>query len=172
MDFFTLFSLGLYGNAVNKYNQPVKYENDIGNIPRYYDNIYNCNQINNNRTKVFLKASNNYLKSLEPNTNIINKIWRLQKNDNYNQIQQNDVYNQIQQNDVYNQIQQNDVYVLPGQSNELKNELEQSNELKNELEQREPFIGDVKSFFDKLKNYSFLFFISLIILSCFCCFCM
>lgn len=160
MDFFTLFSLGLYGNAVNKYTQSIKYENDIGNIPRYYDNIYNCNQINNNRTKVFLKASNNYLKSLEPNTNIINKIWRLQKKN------------------TYNQIQQNDVYVVSEQNNELKTKLGQSNKLikksdqSDEPEQREPFIGGVKSFIDKLKNYSFLFVISLIMVSCFCCFCM
>lgn len=170
MDFFTLFSLGLYGNAVNKYTQPIKNENDIGNIPRYYDSIYNCNQINNNRTKVYLKVSNNYLKSLEPNTNIINKIWRLQKKN------------------TYNQIQQNDVYVVSEQNNELKNKLDQSEELikesgqsdklikksgqSKEPEQREPFIGGVKSFIDKLKNYSFLFIISLVMVSCFCCFCM
>ena len=148
MDFFTLFSLGLYGNAVNKYNQPIQYNNEIGNIPRYYDNIYNCNQINNNKTKVFLNASNNYLKSLEPNTNVINKIWRLQKKNTYDQIQQNDVYD------------------LPDQNEELR-EPDQNEEL------REPFIGDgVKSFFNKLKNYSFMFFISLIIISCFCCCCM
>lgn len=159
MDFFTLFSLGLYGNSVNKYNQPIQYKNDIGNIPRYYDNIYNCIQINNNRTKVFLNASNNYLKSLEPNTNVINKIWRLQKKN------------------TYNQIQQNDVYVLPGQKDNLKTESGQNEELKTESGQneeiQEPFIGDdVKSFFNKLKNYSFMFFISLIIISCFCCCCM
>jgi hypothetical protein len=151
MDFFTLLSLGLYGNVVNKYTQPQEYNNKIGNVSRYYDNIYNCNQINNNRTKVFLKASNNYLKSLEPNTNIINKIWRLQKKNTYNQIQQNDVSGQ-------NELSgQNDVYELSGQNEEL----------------REPFIGDdIKSFFNKLKNYSFIFFISLIIISCFCCCCM
>ena len=170
MDFFTLFSLGLYGNAVNKYTQSIKYENDIGNIPRYYDNIYNCNQINNNRTKVFLKASNNYLKSLEPNTNIINKIWRLQKKNTYNQIQQNDVYVIPEQN--------NELKTKLGQSEELIKESGQSNKLikksgqSDEPEQREPFIGGVKSFIDKLKNYSFLFVISLIMVSCFCCFCM
>jgi hypothetical protein len=47
MDFFSLFGLSLYGDAVNKYNQPIKYNNEIGNIPRYYENIYECNQINN-----------------------------------------------------------------------------------------------------------------------------
>jgi hypothetical protein len=170
MDFFTLFSLGLYGNAVNKYTQSIKYKNDIGNIPRYYDSIYNCNQINNNRTKVFLKASNNYLKSLEPNTNVINKIWRLQKKNTYNQIQQNDVYVISEQN--------NELKTELGQSEELIKESGQSNKLikklgqSDELEQREPFIGGVKSFIDKLKNYSFIFVISLIMVSCFCCFCM
>ena len=157
MDFFTLFTLGLYGNAVNKYTQPKKYNNEIGNIPRYYNNIYNCEQINNNRTKVFLKASNNYLKSLEPNTNIINKIWRLQKNNTYNQIQQNDLSGQ---NDP---LDQND----PSSQNDP---LGQNNPSSQNEELREPFISDgVKSFFNKFKNYSFMFFISLIIISCFCC---
>jgi hypothetical protein len=166
MDFFTLFSLGLYGNAVNKYNQPIQYNNEIGNIPRYYDNIYNCNQINNNKTKVFLNASNNYLKSLEPNTNVINKIWRLQKKNTYDQIQQNDVYDLPGQNEELREPDQNEELREPDQNEELR-EPEQNEEL------REPFIGDgVKSFFNKLKNYSFMFFISLIIISCFCCCCM
>ena len=149
MDFFTLFSLGLYGNAVNKYNQPIQYNNEIGNIPRYYDNIYNCNQINNNKTKVFLNASNNYLKSLEPNTNIINNIWRLQKKDTYNQIPQNDVY--MLQMPPIQPIQP----IQPMQEGEI----------------REPFItGGITTFFDRIRNYSLISVICLIVLSClFCC---
>lgn len=136
MDFLTLLGLGLYGNTVNKYDEYIEYKNELGNIPRYYDNIYSCNQINNNRKKVYLKASNNYLKSLEPNTNIINNIWRLQKKDTYNQIPQNDV-------------------PMP---------------LMQEGEIREPFItGGITTFFDRIRNYSLISVICLIVLSCLCC---
>jgi hypothetical protein len=139
MDFLTLLGLGLYGNTVNKYNKNIEYKNELGNIPRYYDNIYSCNQINNNRKKVYLKASNNYLKSLEPNTNIINNIWRLQKED------------------TYNQIPQNDVYTPPIQTMQ-------------EDEIREPFITDgIRTFFDRIRNYSLISVICLIIISCLCC---
>lgn len=140
MDFLTLFGLGLYGNTVNKYDEYIEYKNELGNIPRYYDNIYSCNQINNNRKKVYLKASNNYLKSLEPNTNIINNIWRLQKKDTYNQIPQNDVYMPP---------------IQPMQEGEI----------------REPFItGGITTFFDRIRNYSLISVICLIVLSClFCC---
>jgi hypothetical protein len=136
MDFLTLLGLGLYGNTVNKYDEYIEYKNELGNIPRYYDNIYSCNQINNNRKKVYLKASNNYLKSLEPNTNIINNIWRLQKKD------------------TYNQIPQNDVPMPPAQEGEI----------------REPFItGGITTFFDRIRNYSLISVICLIVLSCLCC---
>jgi hypothetical protein len=137
MDFLTLFGLSLYGNTVNKYSNNEEYKNELGNIPRYYDNIYNCNQINNNRKKVYLRASNNYLKSLEPNTNIINNIWRLQKKD------------------TYNQIRQNDIYIKPSQEGDM----------------REHFItDDIRTFFDRVRNYSLISIICLIVLSClFCC---
>jgi hypothetical protein len=142
MDFLTLLGLGLYGNTVNKYDEYIEYKNELGNIPRYYDNIYSCNQINNNRKKVYLKASNNYLKSLEPNTNIINNIWRLQKNDTYNQIPP------IQPMLPMPPIQ-------PIQEGEI----------------REPFItGGIRTFFDRIRNYSLISVICLIVLSClFCC---
>jgi hypothetical protein len=148
MDFFTLFSLGLYGNSVNKYSEPIDSKNEIDSIPRYYDNIYSCNQINNNKTKVFLNASNNYVNSLKPNTNIINKIWRLQNKDRYNQVHiKNDVYKISQ--DIIN--------------NSSKSENEQI---------RENFItDDIQSFFDKFKTYSSIFLICLIIVSCLCCCC-
>jgi hypothetical protein len=155
MDFFSLFGLSLYGDAVNKYKQPVKYENEIGNIPRYYENIYECNQINNNKTKVFSDVSNNFVNSLLPNTNIINKIWRMQKKDTYNQIQQNDIYDKKQQNDIYDKKQQNGEYKQMHQ---------------NDI--HEHFItDDIGSFFDKIKNYSFISIICLILVSCIC-FCM
>ena len=153
MDFFTLFSLGLYGNAVNKYSEPVDIKNEIGSIPRYYDNIYSCNQINNNKTKVFLDASNNFVESLKPNTNIINRIWRLQKKDRYNKVHI-----------------KNDVYTL---NNSTLNNSTLNNSIKSENKQiREHFItDDIQSFFDKIKTYSSLSLICLIILSCLCCCC-
>ena len=158
MDFFTLFSLGLYGNAVNKYSEPVDIKNEIGSIPRYYDNIYSCNQINNNKTKVFLDASNNFVDSLKPNTNIINRIWRLQKKDRYNKVHiKNDVYNL--NNSTLN--------------NSNLNNSTLNNSIKSENKQiREHFItDDIQSFFDKIKTYSSLSLICLIILSCLCCCC-
>ena len=153
MDFFTLFSLGLYGNAVNKYSEPVDIKNEIGSIPRYYDNIYSCNQINNNKTKVFLDASNNFVESLKPNTNIINRIWRLQKKDRYNKVHiKNDVYNLN-----HGTINRDNL------NNSIKSENKQI---------REHFItDDIQSFFDKIKTYSSLSLICLIILSCLCCCC-
>jgi hypothetical protein len=158
MDFFTLFSLGLYGNAVNKYSEPVDIKNEIGSIPRYYDNIYSCNQINNNKTKVFLDASNNFVESLKPNTNIINRIWRLQKKDRYNKVHI-----------------KNDVYTLNNSTlnNSTLNNSTLNNSIKSENKQiREHFItDDIQSFFDKIKTYSSLSLICLIILSCLCCCC-
>jgi hypothetical protein len=153
MDFFTLFSLGLYGDAVNKYSEPVDIKNEIGSIPRYYDSIYSCNQINNNKTKVFLNASNNFVESLKPNTNIINRIWRLQKKDRYNKVHI-----------------KNDVYTL---NNSTLNQDNINNSIKSENKQiREHFItDDIQSFFDKIKTYSSLSLICLIILSCLCCCC-
>jgi hypothetical protein len=153
MDFFSLFGLSLYGDAVNKYNQPIKYKNEIDNIPRYYENIYECNQINNNKTKVFSDVSNNFVNSLQPDTNIINKIWRLQKKDTYNQIQQNDIYDQNEKN---NQIREHFIYDQNIKNNQI----------------REHFIfDDISSFFDKIKNYSFLSIICLLLICCIC-FCM
>lgn len=147
MDFFTLINLGLYGNAVNKYTEPVYIRNEINSIPRYYDNIYSCNQINNNKTKVFLDASNNYIKSLEPDTNIINRIWRLQDKDKYNKVH------------IKNDIYKISYDTINGSS-------------KNENKQiREGFITDeIQSYFDKFKSYSFLCLVCIIILSCICCF--
>ena len=158
MDFFTLFSLGLYGNAVNKYSEPVDIKNEIGSIPRYYDNIYSCNQINNNKTKVFLDASNNFVESLKPNTNIINRIWRLQKKDRYNKVHiKNDVYN-LNHGTINNSTLNNSTL-----NNSIKSENKQI---------REHFItDDIQSFFDKIKTYSSLSLICLIILSCLCCCC-
>jgi hypothetical protein len=78
MDFISLFGLGLYGNIINNYKSKDKYNNSINNIPRYYDNIYNCNQINKNKNKVFSNVSKNFVDSLSPKSNIINNIWRLQ----------------------------------------------------------------------------------------------
>ena len=163
MDFFTLFSLGLYGNAVNKYSEPVDIKNEIGSIPRYYDNIYSCNQINNNKTKVFLDASNNFVESLKPNTNIINRIWRLQKKDRYNKVHiKNDVY--TLNNSTLNNSTLN---------NSTLNNSTLNNSIKSENKQiREHFItDDIQSFFDKIKTYSSLSLICLIILSCLCCCC-
>lgn len=168
MDFFTLFSLGLYGDAVNKYSEPVDIKNEIGSIPRYYDSIYSCNQINNNKTKVFLNASNNFVKSLEPNTNIINKIWRLQKKDRYNKVHiKNDVYNINK--DLINKGGINKGGI--NQSAINKGGINQNNKSENK-QIREHFItDDIQSFFDKIKTYSSLSLICLIILSCLCCCC-
>ena len=183
MDFFTLFSLGLYGDAVNKYSEPVDIKNEIGSIPRYYDSIYSCNQINNNKTKVFLNASNNFVKSLEPNTNIINKIWRLQKKDRYNKVHiKNDVYNLNK--DLINKDLINKGAINKGGINQSainkgginqsainKGAINQNNKSENK-QIREHFItDDIQSFFDKIKTYSSLSLICLIILSCLCCCC-
>lgn len=179
MDFLTLFGLGLYGNTVNKYNKHIEYKNELGNIPRYYDNIYSCNQINNNRKKVYLHASNNYLKSLEPNTNIINNIWRLQKKDTYNQIQQNDVYIQPSQDgDIINitniKSQEGDIINIKSQEGDITNIKSQDGDITNiksqEGEIREHFITNIRTFFDRIRKYSFYSIICLIVLSClFCC---
>ena len=160
MDFLTLLGLGLYGNTVNKYDEYIEYKNELGNIPRYYDNIYSCNQINNNRKKVYLKASNNYLKSLEPNTNIINNIWRFQKKDTYNQIFQNDIYMQpIQPMQSIQPMQ-------PIQSMQPMQPIQSM----KEREIHEPFITDgITTFFDRIRNYSLISVICLIVLSCLCC---
>jgi hypothetical protein len=80
MDFISLVGLGLYGNIVNNYKSEDKNNNSINNISRYYDNTYSCNQINKNRNKVFSKASENFVDSLSPKSNIINNIWRIQDN--------------------------------------------------------------------------------------------
>jgi hypothetical protein len=208
MDFLTLLGLGLYGNTVNKYDEYIEYKNELGNIPRYYDNIYSCNQINNNRKKVYLKASNNYLKSLEPNTNIINNIWRFQKKDTYNQIFQNDIYMQpiqpmqsIQSMQSMQPIQsmqsmqpmqpiqsmqsmqpmqpiqpmQSIQPIQPMQSIQPMQPIQSMQPMQpiqsmKEREIHEPFITDgITTFFDRIRNYSLISVICLIVLSCLCC---
>ena len=85
--------LGLSGNIlkddnINKNN----IDKTIKQINRNYINRYNSNEIEKNRNIIYSLNEDNYIKSIKPNTNMINKIWR-EQNINYNNKLRNELLN-------------------------------------------------------------------------------
>ena len=73
--------LGLSGNIlrddnINKNN----IDKTIKKINRNYIDRYNSNEVEKNRNIIYSLNEDNYIKSIKPNTNMINKIWRELKN--------------------------------------------------------------------------------------------
>lgn len=85
--------LGLSGNIlkddnINKNN----IDKTIKKINRNYINRYNSNEIEKNRNIIYSLNEDNYIKSIKPNTNMINKVWR-EQNINYNNKLRNELLN-------------------------------------------------------------------------------
>ena len=85
--------LGLSGNIlrddnINKNN----IDKTIKQINRNYINRYNSNEIEKNRNIIYSLNEENYIKSIKPNTNMINKVWR-EQNINYNNKLRNELLN-------------------------------------------------------------------------------
>ncbi len=85
--------LGLSGNIlkddnINKNN----IDKTIKRINRNYINRYNSNEIEKNRNIIYSLNEDNYIKSIKPNTNMINKVWR-EQNVNYNNKLRNEILN-------------------------------------------------------------------------------
>lgn len=87
--------LGLSGNIlkddnINKNN--IFIDKTIKQINRNYINRYNSNEIEKNRNIIYSLNEENYIKSIKPNTNMINKVWR-EQNINYNNKLRNELLN-------------------------------------------------------------------------------
>ena len=85
--------LGLSGNIlkddnINKNN----IDKTIKQINRNYINRYNSNEIEKNRNIIYSLNEDNYIKSIKPNTNMINKVWR-EQNINFNKKLRNKLLN-------------------------------------------------------------------------------
>jgi len=85
--------LGLSGNIlrddnINKNN----IDKTIKQINRNYINRYNSNEVEKNRNIIYSLNEDNYIKSIKPNTNMINKIWR-EQNINFNNKLRNELLN-------------------------------------------------------------------------------
>jgi hypothetical protein len=85
--------LGLSGNIlkddnINKNN----IDKTIKQINRNYINRYNSNEVEKNRNIIYSLNEDNYIKSIKPNTNMINKVWR-EQNINYNNKLRNELLN-------------------------------------------------------------------------------
>ena len=76
--------LGLSGNILKDDNKNnIFIDKTIKQINRNYINRYNSNEIEKNRNIIYSLNEENYIKSIKPNTNMINKVWR-EQNINYN----------------------------------------------------------------------------------------
>ena len=95
MDISIGSGLGLFGNLINnnknyKLNIDEKVPNFVRQTPVNYINNYDSNIWNERDNVLYNTISDTYEKSVEPNTNIINNIWRIQ-NDNINQKKNNEI---------------------------------------------------------------------------------
>ena len=76
--------LGLSGNILKDENiNKNNIDKTIKQINRNYINRYNSNEVEKNRNIIYSLNEENYNKSIKPNTNIINKVWR-EQNINFN----------------------------------------------------------------------------------------
>lgn len=92
--------LGLSGNIlrddnINKNN----IDKTIKQINRNYINRYNSNEIEKNRNIIYSLNEDNYIKSIKPNTNMINKIWR-EQNINFNNELRNKLLNNNKEDEI------------------------------------------------------------------------
>ena len=85
MDVSTIaLGLGLSGNILKDDNiNNNNIDKTIKQINRNYINRYNSNEIEKNRNIIYSLNEDNYIKSIKPNTNMINKVWR-EQNINFN----------------------------------------------------------------------------------------
>ena len=85
--------LGLSGNILKDDNiNQNNIDKTIKQINRNYINRYNSNEIEKNRNIIYSLNEDNYIKSIKPNTNMINKVWR-EQNINYNNKLRNELLN-------------------------------------------------------------------------------
>lgn len=109
--------LGLSGNIlkddnINKNN----IDKTIKRINRNYINRYNSNEIEKNRNIIYSLNEDNYIKSIKPNTNMINKVWR-EQNVNYN----NKLRNEILNNNKNEAVKDDEILQYPDYNNENNN---------------------------------------------------
>jgi len=113
--------LGLSGNILKNDNiNKNNIDKTIKQINRNYINRYNSNEIEKNRNIIYSLNEENYIKSIKPNTNMINKVWR-EQNINFDNKLRNELLNNkedlikdeiIKDNSVYNKNNDYIIYII------------------------------------------------------------
>ena len=86
MDLLGLLTLGY---ITSKKEEPKIINNEkIKTYNRNYYDMYNSDEVSKNREIIYKLNENNYIKSKEKNTNIVNKLWRQQNDKNNAKIDQ------------------------------------------------------------------------------------
>ena len=113
--------LGLSGNILKNDNiNKNNIDKTIKQINRNYINRYNSNEIEKNRNIIYSLNEENYIKSIKPNTNMINKVGR-EQNINFDNKLRNELLNNkedlikdeiIKDNSVYNKNNDYIIYII------------------------------------------------------------
>lgn len=99
--------LGLSGNIMNEDNiNKNNIDKTIKQINRNYINRYNSNEIEKNRNIIYSLNEDNYIKSIKPNTNMINKVWR-EQNINFNNKLKDEILNNKKEVEIDDEIKDN-----------------------------------------------------------------